>query len=696
MVEYANEDTVVEETPNLETAPQEVTPEQAEQYEKNIYEQMMEMTNIAVDKKYFNEDKLNLIARQVIEEYDIDKESRAEWELNTGKAVKLAKMISSPKAFPWKKAANIMYPIIAQAALQFSSRASSNLIKDEQIVKGKVVGADPDGEKRKRAERVGAHMSYQILEVMDGWEDGMDRLLMVLPIVGLAYKKTFKDFVTGKNVSEYYSADDIVVNYWAKDLESVNRITHVYTLYPNEIKERQLAKTFITWEIGNAQTDERDDKNKKGQGANSNDPDASHTFYEQHRWLDVDEDGYKEPYIVTVHRDTQKVVRIVARWDIDGIKTNEKKEVIRIEPVQYFTDYRFLPPIDGSFYPIGYGILLSNSNKIVNTTINQLLDAGTLNNLSGGFVSQKVSLKPGREGGTLEFNIGEYKYVNHRGDDLSKAFYKIPVSEPSIVLFNLLTLMIDSAKEFSASSDLMAGKPPPAGVPATTTLTMLEQGLATTTSIYRRIHRSLKKEFKKLFRLNKLYLSDIDYYRVLDSTEEISVDDYNTKDCDIVPVSDPEVITNSQRRLKAQALMELVDSGKITDPKRIEIITERYVRALGVDDIDELFPENPEPTPPTAEEQMAQRELEIKEREIAIKEEEVKIKAETAAFENEKLRQEALKAEAEANKANQEAANVSVEGELNDTKNQLTKKDSLVKSLIKSLKDSLGGKKNET
>lgn len=707
-MEYENENIIETPTEEVVEIPQGDIPKEdsealVEQYGKNIFEQMMEMTNIITDKKYFDESKLGDIAQLVLDGYRIDKDSRSEWEDRTEKAEELANMIGGTKNFPWTNAANIKYPIIAQAAMLFAARALSNLVKGGQIVKAKVIGKDPEGEKRKRANRVGAHMSYQLLDRMDEWLKGMDRLLTVLPVVGTAFKKTFYSPSKGKNVSEYYSYKDVVVNYWAKSLDSANRVTHIYTLYPNEIIERQRNGTFIEWEFGEATSDENED-NDKTTDTGQSDPDKPHTFYEQHRWYDVDGDGYQEPYIVTLHKDTEKVVRIVARWDIESIvygqdgkeyKDNSKRKIIRIEPVQYFTMFGFAPPLDGSFYYIGYGILLSNINKIINTTINQLLDAGTINNLSGGFVSKKATLKTGREGGTLEFKIGEWKPVTHHGDDLSKSFYKIPTNQPSAVLFNMLTMMIDAAKEFSSSMDLMAGKPPPAGVPATTTLTMLEQGMVTYTAVFGRIHDSLKQEFKKLYRLNRLYLPEIDYYIVLDSDEAISVDDYNAKDCDIVPISNAEIITNSQIRLQAQAELELVTGGQITDPKRKDIIVKSYLKAIGSDNFDELYPDGVGEEPPSPQEQAMAKEMELKEREVLAKEQELEIKADTAEAEKAKLAAEARKADAEANKANAEAENVSVQAELEATKRELARSKDLNKDLEGTVKKAIGKKKEE-
>jgi hypothetical protein len=205
---------------------------------------------------------------------------------------------------------------------------------------------------------------------------------------------------------------------------------------------------------------------------------------------DLDDDGYPEPYCVTVHKETRKVVRIKARFDADGVTTNAQGEVVRIEPLKYVTKYGFMPSVDGSYYDVGFGLLLEAINETVNSTINQLMDAGHLANTQGGFIGAGVSIKSG----ALKFAPGEWKKVEATGVDLKNSIVPLPIKEPSAVLFNLLGMLIEAAKEISATKDILTGETNQAQQPVGTTLAMIEQGLKVYTAIIKRVHRALKAE----------------------------------------------------------------------------------------------------------------------------------------------------------------------------------------------------------
>ncbi len=316
----------------------------------------------------------------VSNEYDIDEASRKDWLEDYDEFMEIVNMISNGK--PGK--ADIKYPLIATAAIQFAARAMPAIIQGRNVVKGTVVGRDPDGAKAARADRISEHMSYQVLEDMPEWIEDMDQLLTTIAVTGCEFKKTRHDPITGKPVSEYVSAKNLCVNNSAKSLESAPRATHIIDLYPHQIEERIRAKIFREFEYA-GQT-----------GKDQNDPDSPHVFLEQHRRWDIDGDGYPEPVIVTIHKDTQTVVRITARFDADGIHVNDRNQVVAIDPVQYFTKYILFRTFDGTFYTIGFGKLLFQNNDIVDTVVNQLLDAGTDQITGGGFIAGSLNLKGGK------------------------------------------------------------------------------------------------------------------------------------------------------------------------------------------------------------------------------------------------------------------------------------------------------------
>ena len=537
------------------------------------------MVNIAED---LDQDVIDTLGAKVIEDYETDVDSRAAWEHTLNDVMSVAKLEVQKKTYAGEPVANVKYPIITNAAIQFAARAYPEIIKNNEVVKPKVVGKDPGEIKMARAKRVCEHMSYQLLNEMDDWEDGVDQLLFTLPVTGCAFKKTYYSQVSQRNVSEMIFPDDLVVHYYAQSLEKAARVTHIIELTRNEVVERIRTGVYLDFdveELGLPDKEDRDDI----------DEDTPHRFLEQHRWYDLDGDGYQEPYIVTVHYATQKLVRISARYELSGVEQNEKGEIIRIDPVHYFTRFLFMPAPDGGFYGMGLGGLLFSINSAANTALNQLLDAGTLANRQSGFLGRGIQLGRGQ---SMKFRSGEWKPVQATGDDLRKNIVPLPVREPSSVLFQLLGMLIDAGKELSGITDVLSGQSPGSNVPAETTLALIEQGLQVYSAIHKRIHRSLYREFQKVRRLNRLYLSNDDYNAVLDEPADVWAD-YNADDHDIIPVSDPNSTTNMQRIIKARALLEMRGQG-LNDAE----IDKRYLQALGVEDIDVLLPDPDQPAPP--------------------------------------------------------------------------------------------------
>jgi len=536
--------------------------------------------------------------------YKEDMQSRSEWESRQDEYIKLALQVMETKNSPWANAANIKYPLLTTATMQFGARAYPGLVTSPSIVKGRVTGFDITGEKAKSAERVGKHMSYQLIEEMDDWEAGMDKLCISLPILGSMFKKTYFSPSKNKNISELVYPKNLVVNYWSKSLLDAPRITHVLSLSDNDIYERVAAGLFADQDYVKepAKPNETSDQ-VHGMSQPSIDT-APHEFLEQHTWLDLDEDGYKEPYIVTYG--DGKVARIVAGFEEEGITYTDR--VVRIERIEYFTKYGFIPNPDGSFYDIGFGLLLGPINDTINTTINQLLDAGTLANRQGGFLGRGLKLK----GGVYAFKPGEWKQTLSSGDDLRKNIFPLPVKDPSGVLFSLLGLMIDAGKELSNTVPMLMGQNPGQNQPATTSMAVIEQGLKVFSSIFKRMHRSLKQELKKLKRLNRIYLPPESYFNVLDmkmgeeGAEKIFQRDYATDTTDVQPYSDPNIVAEVQRMIKAQQVAEMMQQGLLPNPQAgAKLILE----SMDLPNIEELL------TPPQ-QEQPFEQQMEIEKLEV--------------------------------------------------------------------------------
>ena len=516
---------------------------------------MLESVNIA---ESLEADKLMLIGRDAEKGFVLDHESRLDWEKSLDEWTKLAKQTIEPKTYPWPKASNIKYPLLSTAAMQFAARAYPALVPaNGRIVNAKPVGKDPDGTKSEIATAVSTFMSIQLLEEMDGWEEEMDKLLIMLPIVGTMFKKTYWDALKEVSCSHIVMPKNLVVNYWARNLQDAERISEILEVSPRKIKERQQSGLWLDITFGKA-TPAFDGK----MGPTVIDETTPHIFIEQHTFLDLDDDGYKEPYIVTFHKETKKVVRIVARFDETTIKMDAEGNIRKIDPIQYYTKFGFIPNPDGGFYDIGFGVLLGPLNHSVNTLINQLLDAGHLATLQAGFLGKGLRIKMG----DTKFMPGEWKAVNSTGDDLKKQIVPLPTKEPSGVLFQLMGSLITSGKELASVAEIFTGKMPGQNTPATTTMATVEQGMKVFTAVYKRLYRALTEEFIKLARLNAIYLNPQTFVETCGM--DINPEDFKVTSHKIYPSADPTAVSQTEKLLKAQGLMELLPTG-ILDPVKV-------------------------------------------------------------------------------------------------------------------------------
>jgi chaperonin GroES len=572
--------------------------------------------------EHLDENEVTKIGNDVIRDVEIDERSRGrrggeggedgEWLARYRKWLDMAMQVRATKNFPWPRASNVKFPLLTTAAVQFQARAYPAIVDGSNLVKGRVLGPDPDGTKQARAERIGQHMTWQLLFRMPGWEEETDRLLLMLPITGCVFRKTYYDSIANANTSEMVSGEDFIINYWAKSLETAPRYTHVLRYYPYEVMEKIAAGLWLTVRI------DHDD-------ADSEDEDALVEFYEQHRTMDLDGDGYPEPYVVTTTK-TGEVARIVPCFGADEVTvkvrpgslasdtmkltklieanaTQLAEKVVRIERRQYFTKYGFIPAPDGSFYDIGFGALLEDITATIDTTLNQMLDAGALQNAQGGFLGSGVNIK----GGEMRVRLGEWKRVDVTGGTLRENIVPFSTPGPSPVLFQLLEMLIAAAKDITSVQDVMTGEGQ-ANQPATTTLALIEQGHKVMTAIFKRIHRAFGQELRILRRLNRDYLDEEEYFQLNDQApqpgpdgqmqpqqpQKIGREDYQDEDLDVIPVSDPNMASDMQKMARAQALMTFNGDLLVNQQE----IRRRVLEALGERDIKALLtvpPPSPEP-----------------------------------------------------------------------------------------------------
>ena len=550
-------------------------------------DEIVQLPNIA---EVLDEATINTISYNVWKGFEADKESRSAWEKRTEEAMKLALQVAEAKSFPWPGASNVKFPLVTIAALQFHARSYPVLINSETPVQCRVYGDDPTGEKEARAHRVSNFMSYQILEQDTNWEAEMDRVLISQPIVGCAFKKSYFDPILKYNVSENILAKDFVVNYWTKHLDTSPRITHVQYFSKNDIYERVARGLFCEMtEVMPAAVPQSNltlaqNKAQGMQAPDSIDESTPYEILEQHCYIDLDGDGYAEPYIVWMRRDTKQVLRIVARYFETSIERDDKGNILRINPETYFTKFPFIPSPDGGFYDLGFGVLLGPLNQSIDTILNQLIDCGTMANTAGGFLSRGIKLR----GGNMNFAPLEWKHVDTTGDDLRKGIVPLPVREPSQVLFTLLNLLINYGERIGGSVDILTGQNPGQNTAAETTRTMAEQGMKIFSGIFKRTYRSLKDEFRKLYRLNQLYLQGVEDYASDTGDNFIDADDFSGPVSDVRPAADPNIVSDTQRIQQATALLQLAST---TGGMNMYEVQKNYLKAMKVSNIDQLLPD---------------------------------------------------------------------------------------------------------
>lgn len=601
----------------------------------------MELKSIKLEKilaaknvaDLLDEEDLKCIGAHVKEGLEADLKSREQWEETLIPAIETAMQITEKKTSPWDGASNVKIPMITIGALQYHVKAYDALMGSNDLVRVVSYGEDPDGSVMDAAMRISQHMSYQMLEEDDCWEDETDKVLFVQGLIGCSFKKRFFDPIEKKQQSVYVAPWDLVVDYHARSIKNASRVTHLLTMEKNTLYERERAGLFLSCAglsdddgFGNSVVD---DLKERLFGSPSTElEDAPLRIAEMHCYLDLDGDGYKEPYIVTFHRHTGKVLRIVARFFATGVDFNETGEIVRIEPFTCFVKYSFLPSPDGSFYDMGLGRLLGSISDTCDSLVNQLLDSGTLANLGGGFISRDLVIRTG----DYEFTPGEWKIVDSTGKSLKEGLLPLPAPTPSNVLLDLLNILLQYGERIPGTLDILSGESPGQNTPDASYQTMLEQGSMVFKGVLRRTYRAFRRELKLQFELNKLYMQDSKFFgKMSQKVIGISQEDYLNFDGVIFPSADPQLGSDQMRINQARTVEEVAKNHQGFDDRAV---VKRLLRALRISDTTELYPE-PDPKaqiePPVdpkiqvaqitteSKERMKERDLEHKAKELNLK-----------------------------------------------------------------------------
>jgi len=580
-------------------------------------DEILESHNLAEKLK---EEDLEKISEYCAGGFQADLQSRLQWEEKTKEALKLALQVEEQKSFPWPGCSNVKFPLLTISSLQFHSRAYPALVQAPEVVRCQVWEDDPNGEYNQMASLVGQHMSWQVLEEDKCWEAEHDKALLALPILGCLFKKSYFDSACGHNKSEMVLPSDLVVDYWAKSVEDAARVSHIQYLNKNDYKEKEVLGLWLEQGELTSRTEPVElgtlaQVRAETQGENSGEGeyDSVYITIEQLCWLDLDGDGYQEPYVVTFRHDNGKVLRIKARFFESGVvRSDDGKEVAKIVPERIYTKYTFIPSPDGGFYDLGFGALLGPINKSIDAAINQLLDAGTMSNAGGGFLGKGIRLK----GGAISFVPNEWKKVDVTGDDISKSIYPLPVKEPSNVLLQLLSILIQYGERIAGATDVLAGDNPGQNTKTGTMQAMVEQGLQIFNGIYKRVFRSMKDEFQVLFRLNHLYLDNMQTFSSLKDGQKKQIlrQAYDLPASCISPAADPNYMSEQQRAQQAQMLRQAsVEKAGLYNQLEVE---RYFLECLKIPGIDKFLVKELPPPQPSEKVQIAQLQAQGKQAEL--------------------------------------------------------------------------------
>ena len=565
--------------------------------EENQQQDVAFLSNLA---EVLDESYLQSLSNELLEKFENDKSTREEWEQGYTKGLDLLGFKYEERTRPFRGASSVNHPMLAQAVTQFQAMAYVELLPSDGPVRTQVVGANSE-KLQQSAERVKDYMNYEITHVMEDYNPEMDQLLFQLPLSGSAFKKIYYDEVQGRATSKFIPAEDVIVPYGASDLDSCDRITQIVKLSINDLRKKQISGFYRDIELegyeGYEASDVQEKKNEiDGERPNDYAMDDMTELLEMHIDLDLEgfEDinpkdnqpsGIKLPYIVTVDRGSNKILSVYRNYNQNDIlrKKNE-----------YFVHYKFLPGL--GFYGFGLIHMIGGLTRTATTALRQLLDAGTLSNLPAGFKSRGLRIRDDDQ----PLQPGEFRDVDAPNGIIREALMPLPYKGPDQTLFALLGFCVDAGKQFAAVADMQLSEIGSSQTPVGTTMALMERGTKVMSAVHKRLHYAQKKEFNLLAKIFKQVLPPAYPYNVAGGPREIKLVDFDDS-IDILPISDPNIFSMSQRVTLAQNQLLLAQSNP-----QIHNLYEAYRRmyiALGVKDIEQILPipQGPQPKDPAQE-----------------------------------------------------------------------------------------------
>jgi len=529
-----------------------------------------------------DEDVLQDISADVIENFNADKDSRAEWESMFERGFDLLGLKLEEGSEPFEGACTAVHPLLIESAVKFQSKASGELFPATGPVKAQILGAATP-EKEMQSNRVQNFMNFQLTEQMPEYFDEFERMLFHLPLIGSAFKKIYYSSTLKRPVSEFIPIDQFYVSYYASDLRNADRYTHVIHKSPVDMKLDMMAGVYKDIDLPSpSQLSSSGFANKIDNilGISpSYDNDPQYVILEQHCYLDIEEEGVPCPYIVTVEEQSREVL---------SIRRNYKQDDPNKEKRSHFVHYRFVPGF--GFYGLGLIHFLGNLTMSATAAMRSLIDAGQFANLPGGFKAKGVRMV----GDNDPIAPGEFKEVEATGIDLSRAIVPLPYKEPSSTLFQMLGFVTAAGQKFADSTEQVISDAASYG-PVGTTMALLEASSKFFSAIHKRLHKSQKDEFRILAQIDYDYLPNEYPYEVPFEDRSIFKADFDGR-VDIVPVSDPNIPSNAHRMMLANMALQMAQQSP-PGMFNIEELNRTILNAANMPNLEQILPPKIEPQP---------------------------------------------------------------------------------------------------
>jgi hypothetical protein len=545
------------------------------------------------------EDDIMSMASELAGDIEQDKSSRKDWEKAYTEGIKLLGLQYEERTEPWNGASGVFHPMITEAVVRFQSETITETFPAQGPVRTKILGKETP-EKKEASIRVEEDMNYELTEVMREFRPEHERMLWSLPATGSAFKKVYYDPNIGRQISIFVPAEDILLPYGTSDLDTCYRLTHVMRKTKNEIVKLQQAGFYRDIDLPDPSKEQDNIKKAKDKETGFSDiNDDRYTLYESHVDLilqgdaDLDDDGeptgITRPYVVTLIKGSNDVLAIRRNW--------EQKDPLELKR-QHFVHYQYIP----GFGAYGFGLfhLIGGYAKSATSLMRQLVDAGTLSNLPGGLKTRGMRIK----GDDTPIAPGEWRDVDIASGALRDSILPLPYKEPSQVLMGLLGQIVEEGRRFAATADMKVSDMS-AQAPVGTTLALLERQLKVMSAVQARLHYTFKQELRLLAAIIRDY-TDPDYdYDPIDAPRKAKKEDYDH--VDIIPVSDPNAATMSQRVVQYQAVIQMAQMAP--DIYDLPQLHRQMLAVLGIKDADKLvpLPDDQKPKDPVSENMAALR-----------------------------------------------------------------------------------------